>query len=95
VGRRFAVHLLQILSPEEIDPPLTGDLRLVDAENGEGREITITAGVLRRYKRRLEAHQQMLRDLGNRLGVNYLHTVTSEPFEELILRYLKERRVVE
>ncbi|MHB9023999.1 MAG: DUF58 domain-containing protein [Armatimonadota bacterium] len=95
VGRRFAVHLLQILSPEEIDPALTGDLRLVDAENGDAREITVTAGVLRRYQRRLEAHQQSLRDLSNRFGVNYLQTVTSEPFEELILRYMKERRVVE
>lgn len=95
VGRKFAPTLLQVLAPEEVDPPLTGDLRLIDAESGEAREVTITSGLLTRYRQRLEAHQASLAALGNRFGVNYLHTVTSEPFDQLILRYLKVRRVLQ
>ncbi|OPZ80404.1 MAG: hypothetical protein BWY76_03371 [bacterium ADurb.Bin429] len=94
VGRRFAPTLLQVLAPEEITPPYAGDLRLVDAETGETREITVTSGLLQRYRQRLEAHQAYLADVSNRFGVNYVRTVTSEPFEQLILRYLKLRRVV-
>lgn len=95
VGRHFSPTLLQVLAPEEIAPPLTGDLRLVDAETGAVREVTITSGLLARYQQRLQAHRDFLTGLGNRYGVNTVSTVTSEPFEQLVLRYLKVRRVLQ
>ncbi len=95
VGRKFSVTLIQTLAPEEIEPTLTGDLRLVDAETGETREITVTSGLLARYRQRLAAHHELLEALAHRYGLNYVRTVTDEPFENLILRYLKQRRVVE
>lgn len=95
VGRRFAPTLVQVLAPEEINPPMTGDLRLIDAETGDQREITVTSGLLARYRQRLTEHQQFLEGLAHRYGVNYLRMVTSDPFEDLVLRYLKVRRVVE
>ena len=94
MGRRFSPTLLQVLAPEEIAPPFTGDLRLVDAETGDVREVTITSGLLARYQQRLQAHRDFLEGLGNRYGVNTVSTVTSEPFEQLVLRYLKVRRVL-
>jgi uncharacterized protein (DUF58 family) len=94
VGRRFSPTLLQVLAPEEIAPPFTGDLRLVDAETGNVREVTITSGLLARYQQRLQAHRDFLEGLGNRYGVNTVSTVTSEPFDQLVLRYLKVRRVL-
>src|SRR5439155_233886 len=39
--RRFDVHLVHVLAPEEMDPELAGDLRLVDAETGEARELSV------------------------------------------------------
>ena len=33
-GRGYEVVVLHVLSPDEIDPPLAGDLRLIDAETG-------------------------------------------------------------
>ena len=95
VGRKFAPTLIRVLAPEEIDPPYTGDLRMVDSETGETREITITGGVLSRYKQRLQAHREWLEGVAGRFGVNYIETATSEPFENLILRYLKARRLVQ
>ena len=41
------------MSPEEIDPPIRGDRRLIDAEDGDETEITINAYVLERYKESL------------------------------------------
>jgi len=95
VGRKFLVTLVQVLAPEEISPAITGDLRLVDAETGETREITVTSGLLARYQQRLLAHQQYLENLAHRYGLNYVRMRTDEPFEELILRYMRARRVVE
>lgn len=94
VGRKFVPTLLQVLSPEELQPSLLGDLRLVDAESGAVREISVTSGLLARYQQRLQAHQQFLTALGHRYGVNYVHTATSEPFDQFVLKYLKVRRIV-
>jgi uncharacterized protein (DUF58 family) len=94
-GRRFAVTLVQTLAPEEIDPPISGDLRLVDSETGDTREITITAGLLARYRRRLDAHRAYLADLGNRYGMHVISTSSADPFEDLVLRALRQRGVVE
>src|SRR2546427_7368183 len=35
--RRFDVHLIHVLAPQEMDPELTGDLRLADAGTRESR----------------------------------------------------------
>lgn len=95
VGRKFAPTLMRVLAPEEVDPPYTGDLRLVDSETGESREITITGGVLARYRQRLQAHREWLEGVAGRFGVNYIETTTDEPFEGLVLRYLKTRRILQ
>lgn len=95
VGRKFAPTLIRVLSPDELQPGYTGDLRLVDSETGEMREITVTAGVLARYQQRLRAHREWLESTCARFGVNYIETNTDEPFETLILRYLKARRIVQ
>ena len=94
VGRKFSPTLLQVLAPEELNPPLLGDLRLLDAESGAIREVSVTSGLLARYQQRLHAHQQFLTALGNRYGINYVTTATSEPFEQFVLKYLKVRRIV-
>ena len=95
VGRRFSLVLVRVVAPEERDPPFAGDLRLVDAETGAVREITVTAGVLSRYKQRLREHRQRLEGFCMRYGVNYVEMATDEPFDQLVLRYLRARRVVE
>ncbi|MCX5688287.1 MAG: DUF58 domain-containing protein, partial [Planctomycetota bacterium] len=56
VGRGYDVFAIQVLSPQEIDPPLTGDLRLKDVEDADLAEITVSAPLLKRYKANLEAY---------------------------------------
>src|SRR2546422_11466041 len=51
--RRFDVHLIHVLAPEEMDPELAGDLRLVDAETGEARELSVDGEAMRAYHERL------------------------------------------
>ncbi len=53
--RRFEVHVIHLLSAEELNPTLTGDLRLQDAETGEVREISIDGDALRGYRERCAA----------------------------------------
>ena len=40
IARQFDIYVIQILSQEEIEPTLVGDLKLVDIEDGDEAEIT-------------------------------------------------------
>ena len=42
LARNMDIYVVQVLSQEEVTPELVGDLRLVDVEDGEAAEITIT-----------------------------------------------------
>lgn len=89
LARRFQVVLLQILDPEEVAPTFLGDLRLVDAETGESREVSITPQVQNRYRAALNSFCTQLSDTANRHGMDYLRTTTDAPFEDLLLKTLR------
>jgi uncharacterized protein (DUF58 family) len=89
LSRRFQVVLLQILDPEEVTPNLMGDLRLVDAETGEAREISVTPALLAKYKEALSGFCSRLSEMSHKHGMDYLQTTTDAPFEDLLLKTLR------
>ncbi|NLU49436.1 MAG: DUF58 domain-containing protein [Syntrophomonadaceae bacterium] len=82
------VILLQVLSPDELAPALHGHLRLVDSETGDAREITVTAGLLKAYRRRLEEFTRETRAFCYRRGMAFVQLGSNESFEDIILRTL-------
>ncbi|MBL4845195.1 MAG: DUF58 domain-containing protein [Planctomycetes bacterium] len=89
VARKMDVFCLQILAPQELDPPLTGDLKLVDSEDGQETEITISGPLLERYKANLAALMGGLREFCHKRGARYLSSSTALPFERLVLDQLR------
>ena len=55
LAQQMDVYVIQILSTEEIEPEIVGDLRIVDCEDGDEAEITVSAPLLARYRRTVEA----------------------------------------
>jgi uncharacterized protein (DUF58 family) len=94
IARNMDVYLIQVLSQEEIDPPMTGDMKLTDAEDGDEAEVTISAPLLKRYRETLAAYRGRLHDFCTRRGVNYLFTSNQVPFDRLVLGYLRQRGLV-
>jgi uncharacterized protein (DUF58 family) len=94
VGRQIDIYALQILSPQELEPDLAGDLKLVDCEDEDVAEVTVSKLLLDRYKANLRAYCQSLRDFCNQRGIVYLLAPTSNPFDKLILNYLRHRGLV-
>jgi uncharacterized protein (DUF58 family) len=92
--RRFDVTAIQVLAPEEMTPDLAGDLRLVDCETGETREISVTRSLLRGYQGRLAAFQDEFRRFCLRYRLNALDLTAADSFEDLALRALWRRRLV-
>ncbi len=89
LARRFQIVLLQVLDPEEVEPNLTGDLRLVDAETGESREVTITPALVTRYKQAMTDFCARLDSIARQYGMDYLRITTDTPFEEVMLKTLR------
>lgn len=90
-GGRYDVFAIQVLSPQEIDPDLTGDLKLVDLEDSDAAEVSITRPLIERYKSNLNAYCLGVKDFVTRRGGTYLFTSTAVPFDTLVLNYLRER----
>lgn len=94
VARQMDVYVIQILAHEEVNPAVSGDLKLVDAEDGDVAEITVNGTLLRRYEEHLMAYRAALYEFCTRRGICCLFTTTEVPFERLVLTYLRQRGLV-
>lgn len=94
LARQYDLYLLQILCTEEIDPPLVGDIRLVDCEDEDVAEVSVSHALLKRYKQKLDAYCNGLRDHCSRRGINYMFTNTAVPFDQIVLSYFRKRGLV-
>jgi uncharacterized protein (DUF58 family) len=94
IARQMDIYVIQILSQEEIEPDLVGDLKLVDVEDEDMAEITVNGPLLKRYKQNLAAYRQALHEFCNKRGVNCLFTSNQVPFDRLVLTYLRQRGLV-
>jgi uncharacterized protein (DUF58 family) len=80
--------LVQVLAPEELDPPWEGDLALEDAETGELVEVTVDARALEAYRVRLNALLARLRAVARRHGGTYVRLATGEGLLEAVRRFV-------
>jgi uncharacterized protein (DUF58 family) len=94
VARQFDIYVIQILSQEETDPEILGDLKLIDVEDSDEAEITVSGALIERYKKNLAAYQLSVQNYCNRRGITYLFTSNQVPFDRLVLTYLRQRGLV-
>jgi hypothetical protein len=87
--RRFDVHVIHLLAAEEMHPSFGGDLRLVDAETGALRDLTLDGEALRVYRQRLRDFLERAEQFCLRREISYHRVVTEAPVEEFVLRQLK------
>jgi uncharacterized protein (DUF58 family) len=90
-GGKYDLFAVQALSPQEIEPDLTGDLKLRDIEDNDTAEVSITQPLMRQYKANLNGYCLALKDYVTRRGGTYLFSSTAVPFDTLVLNYLRER----
>jgi hypothetical protein len=86
--------LLHVLSPEELDPRLEGDLRLVDVETGDGVDVTVDLPTIDAYRTRLAAWQEGLAELATKRRASYAPVSSDLPLADLVFAELRRRRVV-
>ena len=87
--RRFDIHVIHVLAADEMNPSFGGDLRLVDAETGELRDLTLDAEALRAYRQRLRDFLERAEQFCRAKEIGYYRVVTDTPVENFVLGQLK------
>jgi uncharacterized protein (DUF58 family) len=89
VGAKYDLYVIQVLSPQEIAPELAGDLKLLDVEDGDAAEITVSTALIKYYKRNLAAYCDELRNFCTGRGAVYVRANSADSVESLVLNYLR------
>lgn len=93
-GRGYEVTVIHLLAPEEYDPQLAGDLRLVDVETGSMEDVSIDVGMRSLYQRRLESWLQEISTTCQKRGIHYLGVNTVQSWEGVVLQEMRKVGVV-
>jgi uncharacterized protein (DUF58 family) len=94
IGRQYDLYVIQVLSAQELSPELTGDLKLVDIEDADAAEITVSGALLKYYKRNLTAYCNELKDFCTHRGAVYVLANSADSVESLVLNYLRRIRLL-
>lgn len=87
---RSDVYAVHVLAPEEIDPQLSGDLKLVDSETGAFAEVSMSRALLKSYAKNLDGFVETVRSYCAARGVGYIPVSTDISFERLTLDMLRK-----
>ncbi|MDR3539745.1 MAG: DUF58 domain-containing protein [Desulfosporosinus sp.] len=99
-GLKYLQHLgqqvvvLHILAPEERDPQLLGNFRLVDCETGLEKEVSITPILLKAYKDHLEAFISSSKQFCLSREITYHLVGSDDGLEDILLRSLRGAEVL-
>ncbi len=94
VTQQMDVYVLHVLCPEELNPEVKGDLKLIDCEDEDVAEVTISRPLLDKYKRTVAAFIDGARNFCSRRDMTYLMTGTDTSVETLVANYLRRRGLV-
>ncbi len=93
-GRGYEMTLLHLLAPEELDPPLAGDLRLIDSETGAPQDITLDGSLRESYRRRVQRWRDEIEAYCLKRRINYVPISTATAWDELVLHQLRRRGLI-
>jgi uncharacterized protein (DUF58 family) len=92
--RRHRVFVVQVVAPWELKPEISGNLRLVDCEDGTRLDVRMTDDLLRAYR---EAFRRLCASVAGyalRHGVGHARLRTDRPVSEAVLSLLRRGGVV-
>src|SRR5207249_979826 len=92
--RRFDVHLVHVLAPEEMSPEIGGDLRLLDRETGEARELSMDGDAMRAYRERLRQFLERAETFCRTKEIGYHRLTSDSSVEDFVLSQMRGRVLV-
>jgi len=94
IGRQYDLYAIQVLCPQELSPNLNGELKLIDIEDADAAEITVSSALSKYYKRNLTAYCNELKNFCTSRGAVYVLANSADSVESLVLNYLRRIRLL-
>lgn len=94
LGRGHQAAVIQVLAPDELDPPLAGDLQLIDVETGQEQDVSLDGGLRNLYRERAQAWLQAIQADCRKSGVRYQSINTHQPWDQAILLEMRRAGIV-
>ncbi len=88
------VYAIHVLAPEEIDPSLTGDLKLVDSETESFAEVSVSRALMKRYLQNRDGFLESVRSFCSARGIGHIAVASDTPIEKLTLDLLRKGGMV-
>ncbi|MGK7378558.1 DUF58 domain-containing protein [Planococcus sp. 1R117A] len=89
------IRFLHLTAEEERAPDFSGDLRLIDDENGENVNVTITQQAIQTYRQKRELHTEGLKALCAKHGVQYLEIRIEDGIQHVLFQQLARKNWIE
>jgi len=93
-ARQTEVIVLHVVSPDEADPRLAGEVELVDAETNEVLEVGVSLETLAAYRARFAAWLAEREAECHARGVRYARLMTDRPLASVMLDDLRRAGVL-
>jgi len=94
VSHQVDCYVIHLLSQEELEPDVKGDLRLVDCEDRDEAEVTVSAPLLTRYRQTLNSFVAGAQQFCSKRGMHYLLANNQTPLDEVLATHLRRRGLV-
>jgi uncharacterized protein (DUF58 family) len=88
------VILVHLLAPEELSPAMEGQIRLLDSETNEARDISVTPAMLSQYDKELNAFMNNIREFCSKMGATYVQVSSAEPVEKIVFEEFTRAGIV-
>lgn len=86
------LFIVQVASQSDRDPGAMGDLRFVDAETGDIRDVDVTPALAKAYGEAWQAHTDELESFCGRYNLGYVRADAEEAFDTIILKTFRKGR---
>lgn len=92
--KKQQVVLIQVLCDEEINPPLEGQMRLVDSETGSEMNLTVNQKLLKIYDNKLKGMQTSIKAAAKKYGGVFFQICSSESLEKVVFEHFNKEGII-
>ena len=86
--------VVHVMAREELEPDVSGDLRLLDSETGAHTDISASPALLARYRRNVQAFCDNARATCVARGVPYVFATNDAPVDRVVLDAMRRAGIV-
>lgn len=89
-AKRYQILVIHIVDAEETQPKPWGDVALTDVEAGRERKFFLDTDLVRRFQTEMERYFNEIETVCAHRRIDYLRTTTQVPFDEFVLKTLRQ-----